>query len=176
MSRALLLRATLPTIFHLTTTVFGFTQKADCYLFSGTFDWKRGCLDNSKVKKIVFTAIRRRNTCWNSDLNWMEEMHELIHKTLLNGMGSCQWMLSTLRGVSPSIVNKLFCTTSLSKMALNFSVPCLVLACNSTHNSISPLLYVVLPERQTVLCPLFFPVIVENDHRERGSSPPISFS
>ena len=127
-------------------------------------------------KKIPFTAIRRRNTCWNSDLNWMEEMHELIHKTLLNGMGSCQWMLSTLRGVSASIVNKLFCTTSLGKMALNVSVPCLVLACNSTHNSISPLLYVVLPERQTVLCPLFFPVIVENDHRERGSSPPISFS
>ena len=53
-------------------------------------------------------------------------MHELIHKTLLNGMGSCQWMLSTLRGVSATIVNKLFCTTSLSKMA-QFKVQCPVL-------------------------------------------------
>ena len=86
----------------------------------------------------------------------MEEMHELIHKTLLNGMGSCQWMLSTLRGVSASIVNKLFCTTSLSKMA-QFKVQCPVLCyCVQLYPqySISPLLYLVLPKRQTVLCSL----------------------
>ena len=97
-------------------------------------------------------------------------------KKCKNTQNIAQWMLCTLRGVSASIVNEWFCKISLGKMALKFSVPCLVPACNSTHNSISPLPYGVLPERQTVLCPLFFRLIVENDHRERGSSLPISFS
>ena len=170
MSRALLLRATLPTIFHLTTTVFGFTRKADCSLFSGTFDWKRGCLDNSKVKKNGVHGYKKTKYLLEF---WLKLNGR---NAWINTQNIAQWMLSTLRGVSASIVNKLFCTTSLGKMALNFSVPCLVLACNSTHNSISPLPYVVLPGRQTVLCHLFIRVIVENDHRGRGSSPPISFS
>ena len=66
----------------------------------GVFDWKRGCLGNSKLKKIAFTAIRRRNTRWNSDLNWMEEMQEYTKHCSMDVMyfkrsicKHCEWVV-----------------------------------------------------------------------------------
>ena len=55
-------------------------------------DWKRGCLENSELKNIAFTAIRRPNS-WISDVNWIDEMQE--YTKLI-----ARWMLPTFWGVS----------------------------------------------------------------------------
>ena len=55
-------------------------------------DWKRGCLENSELKNIAFTAVRRPNS-WISDVNWIDEMQE--YTKLI-----ARWMLPTFWGVS----------------------------------------------------------------------------
>ena len=61
-------------------------------LIDGILDWKRGCLENSELKNIAFTAIRRPNS-WISDVNWIDEMQE--YTKLI-----ARWMLPTFGGVS----------------------------------------------------------------------------